>query len=56
MGILIKYRKIPNTSITLTLNMGAPLGYVLSPFLCSLFTHNYTAVNDSNTIIMFADD
>jgi hypothetical protein len=29
---------------------------VLSPHLYSLFTHNCTARNDSNTIIKFSDD
>ena len=29
---------------------------MLSPFLYALFTHDYTARHDSNTIIKFADD
>ena len=45
-----------NTSSTLILNTGAPQGCVLSPLLYSLFTHDYTARHDSNTIIKFADD
>jgi gmma-aminobutyric acid receptor subunit gamma/cGMP-dependent protein kinase 2 len=45
-----------NTSATLILNMGAPHGYVLSPLLYSLFTHDCTARHESNTIIKFADD
>ena len=45
-----------NTSVTLILNMGAPQGCVLIPFLYSLFTHVCTAMHDSNTIIKFADD
>jgi hypothetical protein len=45
-----------NTSTTLTLNTGAPQGYVLSPLLCSLFTHDCVAKHNSNTIIKYADD
>jgi hypothetical protein len=42
-----------NTSPTLILNTGAPQGYVLSPLLYSLFNHDCTARDDSNTIIQF---
>jgi hypothetical protein len=45
-----------NTLANLTLNTGAPQGCVLSPFLYSLFTHDYVAAYDSYTIINFADD
>ena len=45
-----------NTSPTLILNKGAPQGCVLSPLLCSLFTHYYEANHDFNTIIKFADN
>ena len=45
-----------NTSATLILNTGAPQGCVISPLLCSLFTHDCTVRHDSNTIIKFADD
>ena len=45
-----------NTSATLILNTGAPQVCVLSPFLYTLFTHDWVAVHDSNTIIKFADD
>ena len=45
-----------NTSATLILNMVAPQGWVLSPLLYSLFTHDCTARHNSNTIIKFADD
>ena len=45
-----------NKSATLILNTGAPQGCVLSPLLYSLFTHDFTARHDSNTIIKFADD
>jgi hypothetical protein len=44
-----------NTSARL-INTEAPQGCVLSPFLYSLFTHDWTARHDSNTIITFADD
>ena len=45
-----------NTSATLILNTGVPQWCVLSPFLCSLFTHDCIARHNSNTIIKFADD
>ena len=45
-----------NTSATLILNTGAPHGWLLSPLLYSLFTHNCVAKQDFNTIIKFADD
>ena len=45
-----------NTSTTLIVNTGAPQRCVFSPLLYSLFTHDCTVRNDSNTIIKFADD
>uniref|UniRef100_A0A8C1QXK5 Reverse transcriptase domain-containing protein n=1 Tax=Cyprinus carpio TaxID=7962 RepID=A0A8C1QXK5_CYPCA len=45
-----------NTSNTTTLSTGAPQGYVLSPMLFTLLTHNCTAKFSSNHIIKFADD
>jgi hypothetical protein len=36
--------------------MGAPQGYVLSPLLYSLFTHDCTARHDSKPVIKFAND
>jgi hypothetical protein len=47
-----------NTSLCnmLILNTEAPQGCVLSPLLCSLFSHDCTARHDSNTIIKFPDD
>jgi hypothetical protein len=45
-----------NMSAMLIFNTGAPQGCVLSPLLCSLFTHNCVAKHNSNTIIKFADN
>ena len=45
-----------NTSATLIFNTGAPQGCVLSSLLYSLFTHDWTARHNSNTIIKFAGD
>jgi hypothetical protein len=38
------------------LNTGAPQGYLLSPLLFSLFSHDCVATHASNSIIKFADD
>lgn len=46
----------PYTSSTITLSTGTPQGYVLSPILFSLFTHNSVSASDTNTIVKFADD
>ena len=43
-------------SNTVTLNIGAPQGCVLSPLLYSLYTHDCTANYNSNSIVKFADD
>ena len=45
-----------NTSAMLILNTGAPHGCMLSPLLYSLFTHDCSAMHDSNTIVKFDDD
>ena len=56
MGRLLVVRLGNNTCATLILNTEAPQGCVLSPLLYSLFTHDCTARDDSNTIFKFADD
>jgi gmma-aminobutyric acid receptor subunit gamma/cGMP-dependent protein kinase 2 len=45
-----------NISTSLTLNTEASYGYVLSPLLFSLFTHDCVTMSTSNSIIKFADD
>ncbi len=45
-----------NPSSTITLNTGAPQGYVLSPLLFTLLTHDCTPSHNSNLFIKFADD
>jgi hypothetical protein len=45
-----------NTSTSLNLNTGAPQGCVLSPLLCSIFTHDCVATHASNSLIKFADN
>ncbi|KAL7861169.1 hypothetical protein AOLI_G00175180, partial [Acnodon oligacanthus] len=45
-----------NTSSTTTLSTGVPQGFVLSPLLFTLLTHDCTAKCSSNHIIKFADD
>ncbi len=44
------------TSNSLTLNVGAPQGCVLSPLLYSLYTHDCVSSHRSTSIIKFADD
>jgi hypothetical protein len=44
------------SSATLTLNTGALQGCVLSSLLYLLFTNDYVATQNSNTIIKFADN
>ena len=48
--------KVENISTSLTLNTGASQGFVLSPLLYSLFTHDCVAMPSPNSIIKFADD
>ena len=48
--------RLGNISTPLILNTGAPQGCVLSPLLYSLFTHDYMAMQASNSVIKFADD
>ncbi len=44
------------TSNSITLNVGAPQGCVLSPLLYSLYTHDCVSSHSSTSIITFADD
>ncbi len=44
------------TSSSITLNIGAPQGCVLSPLLYSLYTHDCVTSHSSTSIIKFADD
>ncbi len=44
------------TSNSITLNVGAPQGCVLSPLLYSLYTHDCVSSHSSTYIIKFADD
>ncbi len=44
------------TSNSITLNIGAPQGCVLSPLLYSLYTHDCVSSHRSTSIIKFADD
>ncbi len=44
------------TSNSITLNIGAPQGCVLSPLLYSLYTHNCVSSHNSTSIIKFVDD
>ena len=45
-----------NISTPLIIKTGAPQGYVLSPLLYSLFTHDRVVMHASNSIIKLADN
>lgn len=42
-----------STSSTIVLNTGVPQGCVLSPVLCTLYTHGCVASHRSNSLIKF---
>ncbi len=44
------------TSNSITLNIGAPQGCVLSPLIYSLYTHDCVSSHSSTSIVQFADD
>ncbi len=44
------------TSNSITLNIGAPQGCVLSPLLYSLYTHDCVSSHSSTSMVKFADD
>ncbi len=44
------------SSNSITLNIGAPQGCVLSPLLYSLYTHDCVSSHSSTSIVKFADD
>ncbi len=44
------------TSNSITLNVGAPQGCILSPLLYSLYTHDCVSSHSSTSIVKFADD
>ncbi len=44
------------SSNSITLNVGAPQGCVLSPLLYSLYTHDFVSSHSSTSVVKFADD
>ena len=56
LDFLTSHHQVVRIGNSLILNTGAPQGFVLSPLLYSLFTHDCMAMHASNLIIKFVDN